>query len=137
MGKCQGKLPDTVGRVRIEIETWRRVRKKRSPMPSRLWKAAIALAETHGVYRISQALQINYDSLKKRVHRESQECLTESDESSGFVELGSVGFIHPASQSNVEVEMSKPDGSRMSIRVSGVENVAIASMIEDFWERLR
>ena len=135
MGKPKGELPEAVGRVRTEIETWRQVRKKRSPMPARLWEAAASLAESHGVYQISRALRLSYESLKNRVKSASQGDAVSRSEVSGFVELGGVGLIHPGSGPSVEMEMSKADGSRLSIRFSGVPNVDISSMVESFWGR--
>ena len=85
MGKRQAELPESVGQVRSEIEMWRQVRRKRSPMPARLWDAATSLAEVHGIYRISQALRLSYDSLKSRVKRSAQSTVTSISEKSSCV----------------------------------------------------
>ena len=135
MGKSRGELPEAVGRVRTEIETWRRIRKKRSPMPVRLWNAATELAQQHGVYRISQALRLSYESLRSKVKSSGRDAATARPPSSGFVEIGGVGLIPSVASSSVEVEMFKPDGSRMAIRVSGCSDVDVASMLEGFWGR--
>jgi hypothetical protein len=38
-------------------------------MPETLWSTAVQLARKHGVYRISQDLGVNYDTLKARLTR--------------------------------------------------------------------
>jgi len=136
MKKRQAELPDSVGRVRTEIEMWRRDRKKQSPMPGPLWESATSLAETYGVYRISQALRLSYDSLRRRVESSKESTVTPLLEPSSFVELGGVSVMRPGS-SSVEIEMCKPDGSRMSVRVSEWSEVDVTSMIEEFWSRSR
>jgi len=129
MGRPRGELPEAIGRVRKEIEKWRRTRTKRSPMPARLWERATELAKTHGAYRSSQALGLSYDSLRSRMKSSK-----ESSETTGFVELGGGELIHAGSPC-VEVEMSKADGSRMTVRVSGLSGSDVISIVEGFWSR--
>jgi len=60
-------LPPEVRKLHHQIERWRKTRTKRTRMPEKLWTLATALGRAHGVYRISQDLGINYDSLRVRV----------------------------------------------------------------------
>ena len=88
--------------LRRRIEYWRRTRTKRSPMPMRLWKAAVALARTGGVYPTSHALGLRYDSLKCRLAASSSAKQSESPSSRpAFFELGPA----PA------LALQQPDGS--------------------------
>jgi hypothetical protein len=138
MGKHHFELPAEVHEVRSEIEQWRQNRQKRSPMPARLWSAAAELAQAHGIYRISQALRLSYESLKKRMigsnHTEGE---TRRQSSSGFVEVGGMSLVRTVEHSSVEVEMFGRDGERMVIRAKGCTEVDFASMVDGFWSRNR
>ena len=82
----------TSGRVRqaqAGIEKWRKTRKKRSPMPAALWDAAVELAQSDGVYPISRALKLNYQSLQCRVSIASSATRPWTGAPRGFVELSS------------------------------------------------
>lgn len=68
MGRKKTRLPDNrIEPLRQQIEHWRKMRAKRSPMPEPLWRAAVGLAREQGVYAAAQALRLSYDSLRKRV----------------------------------------------------------------------
>jgi hypothetical protein len=137
MGRRWLELPAEVGEVRCEIEEWRRNRQKRSPMPARLWSAAAALAHTHGVYRISQALRLSYESLKNRVKRLSGDEEESGPGLSGFVEVGEMSLLRPSEEASVEVEVMGQRGERMVIRAKGCKEVDVVSMVNGFWSRVR
>ena len=83
----QKRLPAVVGELLAQVETWRRTREKRGPMPEELWSEAVVLAKEHGTCRIARAVGIDYASLRGRLQR-SGTAPTRQDESSGsFVEL--------------------------------------------------
>lgn len=50
-----------------QFERWRRTRRKRTPIPQRLWDAAVKLAELYGISVVANALRLNHTDLKKRV----------------------------------------------------------------------
>ena len=137
MGRRRLELPTEVGEMRCEIEKWRQNRQKRSPMPARLWSAAAALARVHGVYRISQALRLSYESLKNRVERLDRNQGESRAELSGFVEVGTMDFLHSAEGGSVEVEVFGRGGERMVIRAQGCTEVDVVSMVNGFWRRNR
>lgn len=137
MGRRRLELPAEVGEVACEIEKWREHRQKRSPMPARLWGAAAALAKAHGVYRISRALHLSYDSLKNRVERLGGDEGESRAELSGFVEVGAMGFLQSAERRSVEVELLGRGGERMVIRAQGCPEVDVVSMVTGFWSRDR
>jgi transposase len=53
--------------VRSALETWRRTRTHRRPIPPEIWEQVVPLARTHGVSRVSEALRLNYYALKRRL----------------------------------------------------------------------
>jgi hypothetical protein len=91
--------------LRRRIEYWRRTRTKRSPMPKRLWSAAIALARTGGVYPTANALGLKYESLKCRVATASAAAKEAESPSSrpAFFQLGPVAALPPSGGSVVEL----------------------------------
>ena len=131
------ELPREVGEVGSQIERWRRERPKRSPMPAKLWDAAAGLARRHGVYRISQALQLSYESLRNRVLSLGRDDGGHSAGRSGFVELERMGFVQTTEQIGMEVEVSNKAGEKMMIRVKGSKEVELVSMLEAFWSKGR
>jgi hypothetical protein len=137
MGRRYWELPAEVVEVRSEIEGWRQNRQKRSPMPARLWGAAAALAKIHGIYRISQALRLSYESLKSRVKSLSGDEVESRAGLSGFVEVGGMSFLQAAEQGSVEVEVFGQRGERMVIRAKGCRGLDVVSMVNGFWSRAR
>ena len=101
--------------LRRELEAWRRGRRAGSRIPERIWEQAAVLAREHGVSRVAAALRLEYSSLKERV--ESEE---DGLETPAFVELAPTG---PGSGSGVVVEVERPDGARMTIRMDGSGDV--------------
>jgi hypothetical protein len=53
--------------VQASLETWRRTRRPRQPIPEALWRQMAALGRQHGVSRVCQALRVGYYALKRRV----------------------------------------------------------------------
>lgn len=70
--------------VQRQIEDWRRTR-THGPMPPRLWAAAVALSERHGLYRTARALRIDYGALRRHVAT-GQGCATHPGRPT-FIEL--------------------------------------------------
>lgn len=60
------QLPPGVGVVLDRFETWRKAKKGRERIPPRLWSAAAALCQRHGVNLVSQWLRVNHTALRDR-----------------------------------------------------------------------
>ena len=128
-------LPAGAKKVRDGIEHWRRTRTKRWRMPEPLWDEAVALARVHGVYRISQVLRVNYDSLKTRVARTPKaggRRASGPPSPSGFVELSPMpaGVLSPSAGTVVEVLDTK--GTRLTIRLAAGAELDIAALMSAF-----
>lgn len=157
MAKKDWAMPSDVSAVHAEIEVWREKRQKRGPVPSSIWLAATALAKRYNVYRISQALRLNYGALKRRLLEPSDEleALSKDNIVSGghceFVELSGVGPLGVRKAENVanetkvfgdtgpfgmEIEVSDNSGSRMTVRVMENSVVDIPTMLSAFWGRV-
>ncbi len=116
--------------VRNRIERWRKTREKRTAMPEELWSAAVALAKTHGVYKTSNALTVSFEALQKRVGQSPKKRNDGGARSAGFVELGGTQL---AGSSGTVVEISRADGSKLTIRMPAGEDLDVAGLAATFW----
>ncbi len=49
-------VPTEIEETRLELENWRRERKRGQQLPEGLWGKAVELARQHGVWPIARAL---------------------------------------------------------------------------------
>jgi hypothetical protein len=139
LGRKKTRLPENrVEPIRRQIEHWRQKRVKRSPMPEPLWRAAVGLAREHGVYATAQALQLSYDSLRRRAEGVGVARRMRGDRGpvheppATFVELPPALSIAPAGPSGLVVEMVGPSGQRLTVRLRGGE-LDVAELIRACW----
>jgi len=142
MGKRRGRSDSVsarVLRVQKRIEHWRKTREKRSPMPEPLWDAAVQLAQRDGVYSISRALQVNYQSLQARLAMASAATKAQRAPSApnGFVELSPALPVPAAPRTESVVELSDDEGARLTIRLSAGSDLDVGRLAESFWGRRR
>jgi hypothetical protein len=154
MRKREWEMPPDVAAVYSEIEEWRTNRTKRTAMPSGIWSSAVELAGRYNVYRISRALRLNYEALKRRLSESIQNAgaLSTSDSKPvsrcEFVELSGVGMMPTSSGQGaaasggddgsgfgLEMEMCDVSGSRMTVRMSEGYQVDLQNMVSSFWRR--
>lgn len=132
-----------IDKLRGRIERWRETRKKRSPMPERLWAEATELGQMHGVYRISQDLSVNYDSLRARVERSGpvsskgpkKRRRTRKTVDSGqpkFVELQTIPALDASEAMGAVVEVQDATGSKLTIRLGPASTVDVCSILASF-----
>jgi hypothetical protein len=110
-------ISPTLEEVRARFETWRRSRKPRSRIPKSLWSAAAAVCIEQPIYRVSQALRLNYTELKGRVGRTKSVSATQHPcLDRNFVEL-SLGL--EAQPMLCSIELESPRGSKVKMSFSG------------------
>jgi hypothetical protein len=132
VGRKKNRQPDTlIDPLRQQIEHWRQMRAKRSPMPEPLWRAAVGLAREQGVYAAAQALRLSYDSLRRRTEaagvarRVSRDSRPGRQPSATFVELPPTLTVAAPGPSGPIVEVVGPGGQRLTVRLrSGDLDVA-------------
>ena len=114
------------------------MRAKRSPMPEPLWHAAVGLAREHGVYAAAQALQLSYDSLRRRVEAVGVARQVRRDRGprrrppATFVELPAALTVAPAGPGGPIVEVVGSSGQRLTVRLRGGE-LDVAELIRACW----
>lgn len=120
-------------RLRERIERWRSTRTKLWPMPRSLWEEAAGLAREFGVYSISFALGLNYESLRRRVGGKGRGRGRAEARSGEFVELsGSQLLGLPAPSTGPVMEFSDGAGFRLTVRLAPGSAVDVARLVEVF-----
>jgi len=117
------------------ISRWRSNRKKLHPMPAELWKEAEALARELGVNPVSRALNLNYQSLRRRLRTD----IASPDCASGtpvprFVELSGAQILGLPTSGPV-VEVSNGSGDRLTVRLPAGAVLDVAGLVAAFGGR--
>jgi hypothetical protein len=97
---------------------WRSNRKKREPIPPRLWEAAASLCETHPITHVCRHLRLSFASLKEHMNQ-----VPPSGEK--FVEL-SLGYL----SGQWRLECDRQDGA--SLRLSGTQAPPVEAALRAF-----
>jgi hypothetical protein len=137
VGRKKSRLPDVrIEPLRQQIEHWRQMRAKRSPMPEPLWRAAVWLAREHGVYAAAQALRLSYDSLRKRTEAAGDARRGRSERrqlQATFVELPpALLSAAAATPSGPVVEVVGPSGQRLTVRLCSGD-LDVGELIRACW----
>jgi len=143
-------IPSDMKALGQRIEQWRKTRQNRDPMPAELWEAAVALAGRYGVYPTAQGLTVDFGGLKRRVEKaalssspEIQACSiaptltpgTAPSETFQFVEIDTSQVMEVSRLPKISVELSTPDGAKMTLRMEGGTGVDAIGLAGTFWKR--
>ena len=111
------ELPAGLERVRMGLATWREQRRGGERIPNGLWGEAARAARQYGLNRVSKALGLDYNHLKRRAGRYAGATVRGAPE---FVEL-TEGFAGEGQRTEAGlacvVELAKSNGTRMRICV--------------------
>ena len=77
----------SIEEVQERFERWREERKRGAPIPAALWEDAVRLCADHSLGKISSALHLDHNVLKKRFHSVCPDHLPESVTPSDFIAL--------------------------------------------------
>ena len=131
-------LPRRIVELKKQIESWRATREKRTRMPEELWGEAVEVARRQGIWKVSNATRVSYESLKSRVEHD------EPSASAAAVDAAGAGFVSVAPAPQIfgppepvatEVELVAVDGARLVVRVEGREGLDVAGLARAFWSR--
>lgn len=106
------------------LETWRRTRRHRQPIPEVLWKQIVGVARHHGVSSVSEALRLNYYSLKRRVE--------ESAGATDFVEVKMAPT--PEKPSGCTAQMEDGQGRKLLLHWSS-PGPELLGVVQAFWSQ--
>jgi hypothetical protein len=108
-----------------KIEQWRAQKPRSRAMPQELWQEASEAARSLGASRVATALKLGYATLRQRSGIEAVRKAARRAQppvpalSSQFVELSELSAI----RDEAVVEVTLPDGTRLTIRLKGSTNV--------------
>ena len=119
----------TIEEVQASFDQWRKTRRGRSPIPEELWAAAGELARRHGVNRISRALRLEFNHLKRMAESGGQISATGADKAPAFLEL-----VNPGASGAPEytIEIDGPNGT-LRIHCKGVIASDVADLSRALW----
>jgi hypothetical protein len=104
--------------VSAMFEQWRDNRKKREPIPPRLWQAAACLCKTQPITRVCRHLRLSFVCLKQHMNEAKPS-------SEKFVELSLGGL-----SGEWRLECDRPDGSRL--KLSGLQAAPVEAALRAF-----
>lgn len=133
--KQQAPTPPEIEALRRRIDHWRRTRKKITPMPEELWSEAVSLARRYGLGSVARGLRVDYGTLRIRYDQSSSEdSEPHSPSSSDFVEIDWPP-VQSSTDAPVTVELSAPDGAKLTVRLSGQVSSTVMDLADAFWRR--
>jgi hypothetical protein len=107
---------------------WRSSRTKKGRIPEGLWLEAARLARVVGVSRVANALGLGFKGLKERTEGKKKPAAVTKGPS--FVEIDAGPISFPGASLAVEVE--RPDGMKLTIRLSGAAPLDLAALVDAF-----
>jgi hypothetical protein len=132
----RSSIPADLAAARRKFEKWRAGGRPRRRLPAELWNLAATLVATHGVYRVSDALRLDYYVLKARAEGRSaarpprrtrgEQKRARGEQVPAFVQVAPRTAVAPLP--GCTVELVDRDGRHMTIRSStGLEPAALVA----------
>jgi hypothetical protein len=116
-----------------QFEHWRQTRSHPAErIPTRLWKQAAALARVLPYSRVAQHVRVSPSDLKKHMATAHD---AKPATSPRFVEVPPTPACPSATQA-VEIELERPDGTRLRLRCSESTS-AVTALVRTFLEGAR
>lgn len=119
----------TLEGVRRRFDKWRKTKKTRSRIPEELWDAAVALCEQRSPSKVSQALRLNSNYLKKQIAARQLSEPPSVVEATSFIE---VSLPAPSNGSECVVEMENHHGDRMKIYFADKQSANLVALSHAF-----
>ena len=124
-------MPRELVALQRRVEAWRgRSGGRGCRIPEGLWREAVRVVRTAGVYATARALRFNYEGLKKRVRPEAAAPRRHGTE---FVALQMPQLNGGGAR--VVVDLVGRDGEQMRIDVSEASAVDAVGLAQAFWRR--
>jgi len=129
MATATPDVPAGMRRVYRHLRRWRSTRRPRTPIPEKVWAAAVEATRQHGVFRTAQILRLEYGKLKRRVDAAGPDTRRKVPPPS-FVEL----VAPPATGlSECLIELEGPRG-KMRIQWKGTTAPDLGGLSRALWE---
>jgi hypothetical protein len=139
MAKELADIPNGLRKVHRRFQHWRNKHAgSRLPIPGRLWRAATAAAQEHGVCRTAQVLRLEYGKLKRLaesgkagVKIPAKKVRGTQSDAPSFLELVGSPAIG-VSECVIDLEGSQ---GKMRIQWKGTASPDLAGLSRALWER--
>ena len=127
-------LPRSVTTLAARLAKWRKGQPRNGRLPDWAWAEAVDAALSHGVHRISQAVRINYYSLKRRVLAEENQRSPEKQPETKpvFVEL-EVGRPLRGGCVRAVLQLEDAEGKKLSIHAESTSAADLATLSRALW----
>ena len=123
-------MPRELVALQRRVEAWRgRGGGRGCRIPEGLWREAVGVVRTAGLYATARALRFNYEGLKKRA---GEEVAAPGEHGTEFVALQMPQLNGGA---KVVVDLVGRDGEQMRIDVSSASAMDVVSLAQTFWRR--
>lgn len=133
-------LPPEALPLQERIADWRTTRRGGTAMPSDLWAEAADLARKHGTYAIARGLPVDFGALQQRVDAVPEvegrqatgpDCpcsARDAVDGRAFVEVEPLLPFDEERVAGPRIEMTRPDGARLVVRLCGGASVDLAGL---------
>ena len=128
---CAGQ---SLEEVQQRFKRWREGRKRGAPIPTALWEDAVRLCTDHTLCKISSALRLDYNVLKKRSQPARPDHFPESEAScsQSMTPSDFIALDLRSSLTEFIVEMERA-GGRMRIHIKGAPGFHPLELMKTFW----
>ena len=123
-------IPIGMLKVLQRLESWRKTRRGRAPIPGLLWAAAGAVAREHGIFRTSKVLRLEFNKLKELAASRKARKITARSRPQ-FVELVTAP---PVGVSECVIELEGHHG-KLRIHWKGITAIDVAQLSRLFLEQ--
>jgi hypothetical protein len=126
----RGRRGLTIEEVQASFDQWRQTRRGKARIPDELWTAAGELARKHGVNRVSRALRLEFNHLKRMAESGGQTTSRRVERAPpAFLEL-----MNPVTNglSEYTIELDGPGGT-LRIHCKGVTATEVADLSRALW----
>ena len=102
------------------IDTWRGSSTTRRRIPEKTWLEAVGLAHVHGVNRVSEAMRLSHERLKKRVDQTQGETKGRA-RAPRFVEVAPIAMTNGPGK--MSIDLVDGSGRSMTLRNANADDV--------------
>jgi hypothetical protein len=127
--QSKNRLKDqSLKKVQQRFKRWRIKRQKRGLIPERLWAEAVRAVHENSPSRVSRALGLNYQELKRRVEDKAIDRELNTDLMNKFVEFD----ISTVMGAECIVEVQEGHGGKMKMHLKNVSGVTPVELVKAF-----
>ena len=110
------------------IDAWRASSTTRQRIPEKMWSAAVGLARVHGVNRVSEAMRLSHERLKKRVD-DTRRKIKGRARAPRFVQVAPIEMANAPSKMSIDLV----DGSGRSMTLRDANAGDVSGIIAAFF----